>query len=211
MDCQAVNPCDDLYHHVCDGSEKTKQGISRRHNGLLDALTHTFNGTRAYGFERILNVSLSYLEGRTVDELNDYDTGLVFGQLTAYGRFVPRTGGRTVHVQVYSTDEGLTTKFYVLNGKSDSTGKAVLHHANSTDEIKNDFVRGIFRGFFTEFPKINYGMNPTHESFYYHELEAKNFKDAILAPTSWEKNKLKTLMRIAESMPVRIQKVFTVT
>uniref|UniRef100_A0A1I7ZXB7 Peptidase_M13 domain-containing protein n=1 Tax=Steinernema glaseri TaxID=37863 RepID=A0A1I7ZXB7_9BILA len=159
VDCQAVNPCDNLYHHVCDGSGKTKQGISRRRNGLLDALTQTFNGTRAYGFERILNAT------------------------------------------VFSTIEGSTTKFYVLNGKIDSTRKAVLHHANSTDEIKNDFVRGIFKGFFAEFPKVNYGNNPTHESFYYHELEAKTFKDAILAPTSWEKNKLKTLMRIAENMP----------
>uniref|UniRef100_A0A1I8A2F6 MSP domain-containing protein n=1 Tax=Steinernema glaseri TaxID=37863 RepID=A0A1I8A2F6_9BILA len=48
--------------------------------------------------------------------------------------------GDAEQVQIFRRVEGPTTKFSVLNGKpDDSSVQKVVHVANSTDQIKNDF------------------------------------------------------------------------
>uniref|UniRef100_A0A1I8AKS7 Peptidase_M13 domain-containing protein n=1 Tax=Steinernema glaseri TaxID=37863 RepID=A0A1I8AKS7_9BILA len=202
---KTVDPCDDLYGHVCADSSVMRSIVKDRNWAFFRDAVDVLDVNRTHSFQRIVNAIVTetqkgeyqqdrcrfeHMEIEESDFRNrskDYKIGYAFGQLIAFGRF----GNRT-NVKVFREVQTATSKYYVMEAAHTIT-------VNSIKDIKNDFVRGIFRGHYDQFPELKVGQNPGYESFSYEDLKAADFKKAIMSKTYWETEK-KQLKEIASNL-----------
>uniref|UniRef100_A0A1I7Y339 Peptidase_M13 domain-containing protein n=1 Tax=Steinernema glaseri TaxID=37863 RepID=A0A1I7Y339_9BILA len=191
-----ASPCDDLFRHVC--VDKSGEARIDSFDYLLHDIVKVLHGSRTHAFTRILNAIVRdfhhsfdhkkycHLKDLDVDESYfrnismDFEIGRTFGRMIAFGRFDPDSSGDAEHVRVFRTAKGDITKYYVL-GKKDAHPFTV----QSLELITNEFVKGIFSGYFGEFPALGFGEYGRREVFVYNDLKAEDFQQAILSPRDW--------------------------
>uniref|UniRef100_A0A1I8AH74 Peptidase_M13_N domain-containing protein n=1 Tax=Steinernema glaseri TaxID=37863 RepID=A0A1I8AH74_9BILA len=210
---KSVNPCDDIYRHVCVHSAAMGQVVLDKSYGLLYDIANKMKGRRNNSFNRIINAFSKELNRREreldrcrfhglhdqglhgLERLDDFELGKVFGRMIAFGRFLPGSAGGADDVQVYCyAKENLPTCVVTLEGTDRTT-------VNSFSEIKNQFVKGIFQGYWKEFPELNITKTPGPVGFIYEDLNAKVFKEAILGPTPLEEM-TKMLKQVEKAGPI---------
>uniref|UniRef100_A0A1I8AFS8 Peptidase_M13 domain-containing protein n=1 Tax=Steinernema glaseri TaxID=37863 RepID=A0A1I8AFS8_9BILA len=126
---KSVDPCDDLYGHVCVDSPIMRAVVNHRKWALFYDLVNVLNRNRTNSFQRIVNATVTELTRSSVQQAqcrfieldiedgyfkngsNDIKIGHTFGQLIAFGRFGPGSYGE--RVKVFRHVQEATFKYYV--------------------------------------------------------------------------------------------------
>uniref|UniRef100_A0A1I8ABW9 Peptidase_M13 domain-containing protein n=1 Tax=Steinernema glaseri TaxID=37863 RepID=A0A1I8ABW9_9BILA len=189
----SVKPCDDLARHVCVDKWGMKVALRERNEGLFNDIVKVLGRRRQDGFDRIVKAAekaakttkeqescrfknININETDFKDDSKKFKIGKAYGEMIAYGRFVEGlSSGKEVRVFWQNGPA-----YYVVH----IGDKSRLEQNETLDDVKNEFVKGIFQGFFGKILGSDFDRKAW---FVYHDLKVSDFKEVISGETYWEK------------------------
>uniref|UniRef100_A0A1I8ACE5 Peptidase_M13 domain-containing protein n=1 Tax=Steinernema glaseri TaxID=37863 RepID=A0A1I8ACE5_9BILA len=196
----SVDPCDDLARHVCVDKQEMKVAVWKKNFGLFLDVVKVLGGRRQDGFDRIVEAAekeantteeqkkfcrhknINIDETDFEDDSKKFKIGKAYGEMIAYGRFVEGLQGRK-DIRVFRRIRD-GSMLYGVVCTADSVKNLIT--VDSMDKVENEFVKGIFQGFYGKFPELNFDKDSAHKIFLYQNLNVSDFKETIMGKTYWE-------------------------